>query len=107
MMKSRNPFQLFQAVVLCSFVLLVASPAARPAAAAGDKAAPDPVKIDESIRRGVEFIIRMQYIDGSWTKNVTSCAGYTALDALALAKAGIAHDHPAIQKAVNFISAAR
>lgn len=71
---------------------------------AGDKSPPSVAAIDEAIRRGQEFLIRMQRIDGSWSKVGQDVAGYTALNALALVKSGIPADHPTVVKALNYIS---
>jgi len=72
------------------------------AAAPGDDSVLD--KVDESIRRGMEFLIRTQNIDGSWDNYSSSNnIGQTALSALALAKAGLEKEHPSIRKAVNFL----
>lgn len=67
----------------------------------GADGGPDAGKVDEAIRRGAEYLIRMQRLDGSWSKNYT--VGQTALSALALKKAGLPADHPAIEKALNFL----
>jgi len=69
-----------------------------------DKApVPDAGAVDNALRRGQEFLIRMQRLDGSFSRNARDVTGFTALCALALVKSGIAADHPTIQKAVNYI----
>lgn len=66
---------------------------------------PDSTKIDEAIRRGMEYLIRMQRIDGTWNNySPGNNIGQTALCALALRKAGLDRDHPAILKALNYLS---
>ena len=72
--------------------------------ALGDPAGvPDSSAVDNALRRGQEYLIRAQRLDGSYSRNSRDVTGYTALSALALAKSGVAPDHPAIQKAVNYI----
>jgi hypothetical protein len=79
-----------------------AGPEAAPAAMTVPAA--DSAAIDEAIRRGVEYLLRMQRIDGSWSRDTASCPGYTALCALALYKAGLPKEHPAIEKALNYVA---
>ncbi len=67
------------------------------------KGVPDAGAVDNALRRGQEYLIRMQRLDGSYSRKVNDVTGYTALCALALVKSGVPVDHPVIQKAVNFI----
>jgi len=61
--------------------------------------------VDNAVRRGLEYLLRKQWIDGSWSREGRSyIPGYTALCTLALVKSGIPQDHPSIQKAMNFLS---
>ncbi len=92
-------------LLLLLFVL--AAPAELPASADEGTPPPDPACVDEAVRRGVEYILRMQFLDGSWTEKKADNAGHTALNALALVKSGIPGDHPAIRKALNHISLCR
>ena len=60
--------------------------------------------MEEAIRRGVEYLVRMQRLDGSWCSYAHGWdVGQTALTALALRKAGLEGDHPALRKALNFL----
>jgi len=97
-----RPVRFLSGIVLLG-LLALAPPSL---AASPPKAAPaaDAGAIDEAIRRGVEYLLRMQRIDGSWSNNTADCTGFTALCALALFKAGLPADHPAIERALNYIS---
>ncbi len=86
---------LFAVLLTAAFLLLLS-----PAGTCKDKG-PDAARVDEAIRRGAEYLIRIQRIDGSFSKAHT--IGQTALSALALKKAGLPSDHPAIEKALNFL----
>ncbi len=71
---------------------------------AAEEKAPDRASIDEAIRRGAEFLIRMQRVDGSWSGNKQNAPGFTALCSLALLKSGIGTDHQALVRAINYLS---
>ena len=61
-------------------------------------------RVDDAIRKGVEYLIRIQRLDGSWNSyNHGTNIGTTALCALSLRKAGLEKDHPAIRKAINLL----
>jgi hypothetical protein len=88
-------------------LLFLAVPAQLVAVTGEGAPPPDPARVDEAVRRGVEYILRMQFLDGSWTAKKADNPGHTALNALALVKSGIPGDHPAIRKALNHISLCR
>lgn len=91
--KAVRPF-LFSFLLAAGFVLAPAVPARGGVA--------DPV--EEAIRRGVEYLVRMQRLDGTWCSYGHHWdLGQTALGALALRKAGLKGNHPAILKALNFL----
>jgi hypothetical protein len=62
---------------------------------------PEQAKIDEAIRRGVDYLKKTQQADGSWAADPK--VGVTALVALALAECGERASDPVLRKATNYI----
>jgi hypothetical protein len=58
-------------------------------------------KVDEALRRGVEFHKRAQAADGAWPGDHP--AGYTALATLTLLECGVLADDPHVRKGAQFI----
>jgi len=61
--------------------------------------------IDAAIDRGVEYLLPLQYLDGSWGDRPEYGSGYTAFATYALLKCGLRRDHPAIRRAVAYLRA--
>src|SRR5262249_276290 len=81
---------------------------ARPVRAAGSEKAADasdlPVRVNQAIDRGCDWLLAQQTIDGSWTPEQEHYRnGATALCVYALLKSGIRKDHPAIVRAVEWL----
>jgi len=71
---------------------------------------PDQGAIDECIDRGVDYLLRSQNRDGSWTTEATDLDtamdlrnGQTALSVYALLKCRVPPKHPAIVRALRFL----
>lgn len=74
-------------------------------------AGPDQGAIDECIERGVEFLLRSQNRDGSWTTEATDVDtamdlrnGQTALSVYTLLKCRLPASHPSIVRALRFLA---
>lgn len=72
---------------------------------------PDQGAIDECIERGVDYLLRAQNRDGSWTTEATDLDtamdlrnGQTALSVYTLLKCRLPPKHPAIVRAVRFLA---
>jgi hypothetical protein len=90
-----NPRRWYTILALLSYLFLV------PALKAQELAEE---RIDEAVRRGLEYLLHLQRIDGSWNNySAGNNIGQTALSALALKKSGLPNDHPALLKALNFL----
>lgn len=61
----------------------------------------EPSKVRESIERGVEYLLRSQNDDGSWSDFPTVHGGVTALVTLALLNSGVDPQDEAIQRALR------
>jgi hypothetical protein len=62
-------------------------------------------QVDESIRQGVDFLLRRQGPDGNWTERPGEPGGVTALATLALLNCGLKKDHPQVKKALDYLNA--
>ena len=64
-------------------------------------------QVHQAIDKGVEFLLRTQYRDGSWSPRIGSYRnGMTSLCVLALMESGIPKDHPAVRNALRFLGEA-
>lgn len=65
---------------------------------------PDADKIDAAIQRGVDYLLSIQQVDGSWAGGDSSIYyGMPALGALTLLKCGLDPSHPRVRKAVSWV----
>ncbi|MDP6963580.1 MAG: hypothetical protein QGF46_05375, partial [Planctomycetota bacterium] len=72
----------------------------------GEKAA-SPIDVDRAIRRGANFLIAQQMVDGSWGNHSASYRnGATALAVYTLLVSGIDPQTAAVQKGLSYLSAA-
>jgi hypothetical protein len=108
-------------LVLASCVVIaLAAPVAAQAQAQGraagadDPAAPPSIEaINAAIDRGVDYLVKSQYPDGSWESNIVTqgaggteildVAGGTALCVAALLHGGLDPGHQAVQRGVAFV----
>lgn len=61
-------------------------------------------RIDDSIRRGVDFLLGNQWRDGTWDHRISQFpSGQTAFTAYTLLKVGLAADHPAVRRAFLYL----
>ncbi|HET6163839.1 MAG TPA: hypothetical protein VFG37_09250 [Planctomycetota bacterium] len=82
----------------------------RPVRAAGSAPPVDlsglPLRVNQAIDRGCDWLLTQQQIDGSWAPEQANYRnGATSLCAYALLKSGIRKDHPAIARAVEWLRA--
>ena len=89
---------LLRTTIFCLATLLIGR-----AAAQGPPPGVTDAAVRERVGQLVDAIIRQQARDGSWTYRNEYSVGATALALLALKNAGVANDHPAIQRGVEFI----
>jgi hypothetical protein len=80
----------------------------RPVRAAGAAPPADlsglPLRVNQAIERGCEWLLTQQQLDGSWApEQVNYRNGATSLCAYALLKSGTRKDHPAIVRAVEWL----
>ncbi len=61
--------------------------------------------VNASIDRGVQFLIRRQLIDGSWSVWNEYGGGHAALTAYTLLKCGVSNKHPAVRMALAYTKA--
>lgn len=61
--------------------------------------------IDGAIDRGVRFLLDRQLLDGSWAGREEWGAGYTAFCLYTLLKCGVAPDHAALRRALEYVRA--
>ncbi|MFG0319925.1 MAG: hypothetical protein ACF8XB_21820 [Planctomycetota bacterium JB042] len=71
-----------------------------------DPAAPPfRTRVNRAIDRGVVALLRQQELDGSWRSNAEAYGGgMTALAVLTLVKCGLESDHPALRRALRFLT---
>lgn len=73
-------------------------------AAAGEPWARTQGKINKAIDRGIEWLMRRQYLDGSFPDHTAGYpTGSTALAVYTMIKSGVRKDHLAVQKAIRFL----
>ncbi len=84
--------------LLCILLALGASPAF---------AQVDGAKVNAAIDRGVDWLLRIQRLDGTWSahEHGNYQSGPTALALLTLLKCGVPEAHPAVRRALAYLEA--
>jgi hypothetical protein len=70
------------------------------------EASPNPIKVDRAIRKGTDWLIQNQLVDGSWGfHNNAYRNGATSLAVYTLLSCGVSPQSAAVQKGLSYISA--
>jgi hypothetical protein len=85
--------------ILAGVLLLAAAPPAR--------AQVDGAKVNAAIDRGIDWLLRIQRLDGTWSahEHGNYQSGPTALALLTLLKCGVPEGHPAVRRALAYLEA--